>query len=73
MLLIIKYKIKNNNKLINVKIKRNRVVFKKLLKGFNKISVKPIKLLIKKRGYRKIFSQKLFILIINLLVVQFYF
>jgi hypothetical protein len=61
MFLIIKYKIKKQLKINKVKIKRNLEVFKKLLNGLSKINSKPIKLLIKKRGYLKIFSQKFFI------------
>jgi hypothetical protein len=67
MFLIVKYKI-NNPLIINrIKIKRNLEVLKKLLKGVNIITINPVKLLIKKRGYLKIFSQKLFIKNYNLL------
>jgi hypothetical protein len=44
------------------KIKRNLEVFRKLFSGVNKTNIKPVKLLIKKRGYLRMFSQKLFIL-----------
>ena len=43
---------------------RDFVVFKKFFNGLNKTKIKPAKLLIKKRGYRKTFSQKLFIKLI---------
>ena len=40
---------------------RNFCILNKFLIGVKMIKVNPIKLLIKKRGYRKILFQKLFI------------
>ena len=40
-------------------------ILNRFLKGFNIININPIILLIKKRGYRIIFVQKLFIIMIN--------
>lgn len=51
---------------------RDFVVFSKFFNGLNRIKIKPTKLLIKKRGYRKIFSQKLFIEKLKLIKI-FYF
>lgn len=56
-----RYILDKNPKLNNIKIKRELDVFNKFFKGVNRTKINPIKLLIKKRGYRKIFSQKLFI------------
>jgi hypothetical protein len=61
MFLIIKYKLKKQTKINKVKIKRDFDVFNRLLNGVIRTNIKPTKLLIKKRGYLKIFSQKLFI------------
>ena len=56
-----KYKV-NNPLIRNIKkTKRNLELLKKPLKGVKIIIIKPVKLLIKKRGYLEIFSQKLFI------------
>jgi hypothetical protein len=59
--LIVKYKV--NNPLIRdiKKTKRNLELLNKLLKGVKIMMINPLKLLIKKRGYLEIFSQKLFI------------
>ena len=59
--LIVKYKV-NNPLIRNIKkTKRNLELLKKLLKGVKIMMINPLKLLIKKRGYLEIFSQKLFI------------
>ena len=50
------------NKIMN---QRNFGILNKFFKGFNIININPIILLIKKRGYRIIFVQKLFIFAIN--------
>ena len=61
------YKV-NKLLIINIKkTKRNLEVLKKPLKGVKIIIINPLKLLIKKRGYLEIFSQKLFIKNYNLL------
>ena len=65
MFLIIKKTLKVALIIKKVKRKRNLNVFKRLFNGVNKTNIKPVKLLIKKRGYLKIFSQKLFIYIYN--------
>lgn len=61
------------NKLLIIhikKIKRNLELLKKPLKGVKITIINPVKLLIKKRGYLEIFSQKLFIIkIYNLLKI----
>ena len=49
-----------------IKIMRDFVVFTKFFNGLNKTKIKPAKLLTKKRGYLKTFSQKLFIKLIYL-------
>ena len=60
ILRIIKYRLKIKTKLNNIKIQRSFGVLNKFLKGVNIINTNPIILLIKNRGYRVIFVQKLF-------------
>jgi hypothetical protein len=69
MFLIIRYKLKKQPERNKVKIKRDLDVFNKLLNGVNKTNIKPTKLLTKKRGYLKMFSQKLFIQNLNSLSI----
>jgi hypothetical protein len=61
---IIKYKLRIKIKLNKIKNQRNLGVLNKFLKGVNIISINPIILLIKNRGYLTMFVQKLFIKII---------
>jgi len=60
--------IKRKTTINRTKIRRDFVVFKKFFNGLNKTKIKPAKLLIKKRGYRKTFSQKLFIKLIYIYI-----
>ncbi len=59
-----KYKPEIKTKLKEIKNKRNLGVLNKFIKGVNIISINPIILLIKNRGYRTILLQKLFIKIL---------
>ena len=52
-------------KLNKIKNQRNLVVLNKFLKGVNIININPTILLIKNRGYRTTFVQKLFIKIFH--------
>ena len=57
----IKYNNNTNNKEIKIKGIFNFDVLYKLIKGVSIIKIKPVKLVIKNRGYLKILFQKLFI------------
>ena len=59
---ITKYKLIIKIKLNKITNQRNFGVLNKFLKGLNIININPIILLIKKRGYRIILVQKLFII-----------
>lgn len=61
MLVKIKYSNPNVNISPKIKIIRSLGILNKFRKGVIITRIKPIKLLIKNRGYRKIFVQKLFI------------
>ena len=62
---IIQYKLTTKIKLNKITNPRNLGILNKFLKGLNIINISPIILLIKKRGYRTILVQKLFIININ--------
>ena len=63
--LITEYKLTTKIKLNKITNPRNFGILNKFLKGLNIINISPIILLIKKRGYRTILVQKLFIININ--------
>ena len=58
---MILYIVTKNNRRNKIRKIRNRGILNKFLRGVNIIKSKPERLLIKKRGYRKILVQKLFI------------
>ena len=66
---IIKYRLTTKIKLTKIKTQRNLGILNKFLKGVNIININPAILLIKNRGYRITFVQKLFIRIIVIKVL----
>ena len=62
---MIKYKLATKIKLNKITNPRNFGILTKCLKGLNIINISPSRLLIKKRGYRTMLVQKLFIININ--------
>lgn len=68
-----KYKDPKINIIAVIKKTRNLGILSKLRKGVNITRTKPIKLLIKNLGYRRIFVQKLFIYIYLLMIILLFY